>query len=796
MKDSIRVAVSPDYTLAYIDILFADVGDDDFLPLVGTGQPKLPASFKFAGHGTYQYPFFVDTNDLLLQAIPHADASTFFIDEAWISFVVDLNKYLRVMQRQFLEDDIVRLLQFLQDPITSESLGGLVFDVCTFSNCETIYQTDRNWKLNLFKTQSTVIDVERFSVDNTEESENNLLDKDRFSHRISCEGNPTRLDFSNILTPLAEHNKNKSNKKSIKTNIIKELFDHDNISNSINRSESDKNYSDEDVEVKTNKFDNCVHILEAIGDKMWKLKSVINPGSGFSEEEDPNGYNLTFKEMCKAILEGNLCLGVRISHPKVDNLNFQFEDHDINCDNIEFVKKEMDPLNKILFKSTDSSRKGDYDNRDNIGLSHINGDGDNEDEDSSKNYYGSRADEMMKFVNIMNAAEENLSSNYNNENNNEKLLEKYKSPLDVKKSTSNTQLTSFDVGSDHVNSDDTDEFEQKMNKSLPIENKEDRNTSSSSQYYKTADISTSNISINHNKFNFASLRPLLAKCRLIENLAPSASQHHINLWKLDQDLTSAISCRVTTYSKYISRNKSIINKVNSKGEFNNMLNNENGQIKTPVLSNDFRIENDNSKIFNYLLYNNSSNLFLIKEFIRNFYDAISRIIFGSNVHARGPRFTRFVLSVFLFCCQIVDLSTVMIIAFVISLNNTTSVGNLPMNLNERQWLFTFFFIPPLALVLPPFIGAYCILLGRTSTELCRVYANWNRLSLISVSIILFFTLNVLNSNTTYFPYLTGTLIACKVGQNFFVDHFIAHTESKRMSRGWDGLHTSLYPTRY
>lgn len=143
-RNCIRLGISPDNTLAYFDFLFdeEEETDETFQPLIKPGQPKLPASFRFAGLGSYFSPYFIDTNDLLLQAMPQTDMASSFIDEAWISFIAELNKVLRTIQPEGLKFDLVQLLRFLKDPKTIEPLGGLVVELCTFVNKEVVYPSD------------------------------------------------------------------------------------------------------------------------------------------------------------------------------------------------------------------------------------------------------------------------------------------------------------------------------------------------------------------------------------------------------------------------------------------------------------------------------------------------------------------------------------------------------------------------------------------------------------------------------------------------------------------------------
>ena len=82
---SLRVGVSPDSSLAYIDFLCNDM-EANTRPLGPIGQPRLPIAFKFYGNGSYASPWQIDTNDTLLQAIGHCKEASVFIDEAWSKY--------------------------------------------------------------------------------------------------------------------------------------------------------------------------------------------------------------------------------------------------------------------------------------------------------------------------------------------------------------------------------------------------------------------------------------------------------------------------------------------------------------------------------------------------------------------------------------------------------------------------------------------------------------------------------------------------------------------------------------
>lgn len=92
------------------------------------------ATLRFAGIGSYSCPWYLDTNDLILQAMGHAQGVTDFIDEAWIEFVVQLNKRLRLIDRLNCYSDFKSLMKYLREDRTMSSLGGLRIELCAFSN--------------------------------------------------------------------------------------------------------------------------------------------------------------------------------------------------------------------------------------------------------------------------------------------------------------------------------------------------------------------------------------------------------------------------------------------------------------------------------------------------------------------------------------------------------------------------------------------------------------------------------------------------------------------------------------
>lgn len=87
--------------------------DMDFPPPGPLGQPKLPIFIRFCGMGTYFSPWYLDSNDLLLQAIPLSSDVSVFIDKAFINFIYDFNNILKSLRRHLLKDDLIVLLKVI-----------------------------------------------------------------------------------------------------------------------------------------------------------------------------------------------------------------------------------------------------------------------------------------------------------------------------------------------------------------------------------------------------------------------------------------------------------------------------------------------------------------------------------------------------------------------------------------------------------------------------------------------------------------------------------------------------------
>lgn len=134
LLNSLRVGISPDMSMAYIDVLYDESLNAPHSPLTSIGQPKFPIAFRLCGLGTYWSPWHLDTNDVVLHSISHAATVSDFIDEPWLNYIAELNTFLRTIRRYNLRQDLPLLLQYLNDSTKSEKIGGIILSFITFTN--------------------------------------------------------------------------------------------------------------------------------------------------------------------------------------------------------------------------------------------------------------------------------------------------------------------------------------------------------------------------------------------------------------------------------------------------------------------------------------------------------------------------------------------------------------------------------------------------------------------------------------------------------------------------------------
>jgi hypothetical protein len=137
LQDCLRVGISSDYTLAYVDILgirtnatearrmstasisrglsFKAQSQESSDVVVETSRgPLLPLVLLFSGDGTFENPFFLDANDVLVRSVPSARGLSRFVDNEWVEFVAEINARSRCLTAGAIMQTSGPLLSFLR----------------------------------------------------------------------------------------------------------------------------------------------------------------------------------------------------------------------------------------------------------------------------------------------------------------------------------------------------------------------------------------------------------------------------------------------------------------------------------------------------------------------------------------------------------------------------------------------------------------------------------------------------------------------------------------------------------
>jgi hypothetical protein len=126
LLNAVKLGYSGDYSLVYLELLYKESSKSICIPTTKIGRPGLPLVLLFAGCGTYNSPFYLDPNDLLVRSVPQCPELNAFIDDPWIEFVAELNALLRVVKRDqvCLAQTLLPVAQFLEKKFTASAVGG------------------------------------------------------------------------------------------------------------------------------------------------------------------------------------------------------------------------------------------------------------------------------------------------------------------------------------------------------------------------------------------------------------------------------------------------------------------------------------------------------------------------------------------------------------------------------------------------------------------------------------------------------------------------------------------------
>jgi hypothetical protein len=421
-RNALRVGISPDATLAYIDFLYDEEKcSSKMKPLCPLGQVRLPASFQMAGLGTYCTPFVIDTNDLILQAVPQTDIPSSFINTAWISFIVELNTVLRTVHKDSLYFGIRRLLRFLSDPQHVVNLGGLVVEFCTFANEDALYQSEADefsaeseTLAQLSAPQNTPTGtpdrmqrVSRRVSTHREERRNNSWErwimKQRYSERSAAAGSsqgpslhsdPDRPSSNMMVQPSMDMAFSSPQLSLDHREPVRESF----------------------VQKSSKKVTSCFGCLLGCLSYAVQFCCVIlwHCHSTTVHLDDPVGATLSFLEMCEAIRQGRLKMGIVVTHPKVAEQTYQVQDDDYESDEDAYYLDDAEPR-EAKMSSVDSGSMHSVPQLGGLGISASDGKAikphlSAKASSALRRTYGDKADEVAKFYNIMVAADSSIAA--------------------------------------------------------------------------------------------------------------------------------------------------------------------------------------------------------------------------------------------------------------------------------------------------------------------------------------------------------------------------------------------------
>jgi hypothetical protein len=469
-KNSIRVGISPDYSLAYIDFLYAtDTYDRACRPLCPIGQVKLPVIFKIAGHGTYFTPWYLDTNDVLLQAISENEVTSTFVDEAWIAFVVELNAVLKTVYLSNMKGGLIRLMKFFLNQHILSNLGGLFVELCMLPNSidSASYPSERDKDHD--KDIKSEVSIEQPNLDygNFEEKAS-IMESSPFWKAFSRMKATTNSGTANPAPAMtadevmaAACQERGSDADNTWFDQLAEVLQHANPLDKF--SSKRKKSRDQDANSSSNR-DSMVSSMDQAS-QLDDLASLARPSNATINSQQPNDikssrnssdregesskqsarpvlpiFNFflpnetvrdslhTFESICADLARGKYAIGIRVSHPKVMENTLTFQDDDYDSDDGSFnlskrltnqlddadqnpLSDDEDRLPKISPRiMTSDDNDGDLSLMPITSNTPVAADENLSIEQQARRLYGEKAKEMEKFYQITKAAESSLKA--------------------------------------------------------------------------------------------------------------------------------------------------------------------------------------------------------------------------------------------------------------------------------------------------------------------------------------------------------------------------------------------------
>jgi hypothetical protein len=350
---SLRVNISPDFTVATLDFIHFDMKT---VPrtLRSIGQPRLPICLRFCGLGTYFSPWYIDTNDVLMQSISQANEVCIFIDKAWINFIIELNLKLRKLRRYSLSGDLAVFVQNLLEERLVGSLGGVITQFCCFLKPDKVTALHPS---TLYLVGGSVLSPEREAGRGER-------------HSLDC---PT--------TPVAPFDADIKN-----TNMLSEFS---SILNTTNNSSNPNLKTNRDYEPdSSDPFRNVMRTRETSHSTHEGEEDIIPVVSDIGEMKRPAGFG----ETCRLITDGEVFPGLIFFHestPVEDVVHDADEDEEDNLANnanimLSLTHGDAQKNAVKLDNSRDSDKYGE----------------------GARDVYGDKVDELDKFYKILANADE------------------------------------------------------------------------------------------------------------------------------------------------------------------------------------------------------------------------------------------------------------------------------------------------------------------------------------------------------------------------------------------------------
>ena len=768
---SLRVGVSPDCTLAYIDFL-CDDPESCFRPLGAVGQPELPIAFRFYGTGSYTTPWQLDTNDTLLQAIGHCREATVFVDEAWIAFIVELNSLLRKIVRRRVWFGLISLINFLRSESVTESLGGLVIEFCTFSNSiggryvveddETAAKTAADKKRaatgktskrfsaepapvepSLFDTNEDAFGEGRrtFEVESDESTGDSRFGGDTFQHSVCGDG---------PISPLP--------------NVFR-MASRDASTDPTGKSFCSGLYSD---------AGRTVAALEA-----YLVNGTIDPN-------DPDFDSVRdFNKVCALIQEGHLCPGIRVSHPDSGYTHRPFLDSDFPSDD-EDVPIDEELGVEITKGDTATPLKGQQEEyaEDLRPLTPPSISPTKVAASDKPKLAGKKAAEMEKFYRIMESAQRE-----------EELSSQREDALSSAAAGAAPEDAGMYSGEDRFS---LSRFERKAGENAPPD---EASVQSSELKVEPRQHTRRTTTRKGSLVNKEAVRIYSARQGLDGldcSLPPSGYLAPVLCW----NVTGTDEYDVVCGDVYVNGNSG------SGPGAHPMKSSESASAAIPVvqveqcMSVDSRTAVQRSSAMCIYTSSHSKERLNIGEkgsILGSIWVQINRFfayleyyteqaIMTQNVDAVGPAATRPLLGILFCLLSIVDIFGAFYLLVIYNcIFNVTSCDN-------HSGMILIISVYPGALVLAPLAGIFATTLGPNA-KYAKAYSIWSRLAVLSMICTLLIYISFANDVNLDTGYVVAYMILARIIQCFLIDYYIAHIERMRWGRGWDGLSTCLYVTK-